>query len=64
MSSGQRGESDVVEFVLFYNGDPLIRSTDRLEIEKHKDLLAHHYYGMTADKIEIKRMIGGLRDAT
>ena len=53
----------MVEFVLFYNGDPLIRSTDRLEIEKHKDLLAHHYYGMTTDKIEIKRMLGGLRDA-
>ena len=51
----------MVEFVLFYNGDPWIRSTDRLEIEKHKDLLT--YYGMTTDKIEIKRMIGGLRDA-
>ncbi len=59
----------MVEFVLFHKGAPLIRSTDRLEIERHRDLLvsnwkwrAHLPYA-AADKIEIKRMIGGLRDA-
>ena len=63
MSSGQRGESDVVEFVLFHKGDQLIRSTDRLEVERHRDLLVSNWK-WAADKIEIKRMIGGLRDAT
>ena len=63
MSSGQRGERDVVEFVLFHKGDPLIRSTDRLEVERHRDLLVSNWK-WSADKIEIKRMIGGLRDAT
>ena len=53
----------MVEFVLFHKGDPLIRSTDRLEIERHRDLLVSNWK-WSADKIEIKRMIGGLRDAT
>jgi hypothetical protein len=60
MSSGQRGGSDVVEFVLFYKGDPLIRSTDRLEVERCAEQMGRYNIG---NAIEIKRMIGGLRDA-
>ena len=60
MSSGQQGESDVVEFVLFYNGRPLIRSPDRLEVERCAERMGPYNIG---NAIEIKRMIGGLRDA-
>ena len=52
-----------MEFGLFHTCDPLIRSTDMLEIETHRDLLVSNWK-WAADKIEIKRMIGGLRDAT
>ena len=51
----------MVEFVLFYKGDPLIRSTDRLEVERCAEQMGHYNIG---NAIEIKRMIGGLRDAT
>ena len=45
----------MVEFVLFHKGDPLIRSTDRLEVERHRDLLVSNWK-WAAEKIEIKRV--------